>query len=510
MIGLISRVNRSDIEAELCRRSLRRFGQVAWSIVEPSTPYLDNWHNGIIAEHLEACARGEIQNLVINQPPGTAKSLWSSVFFPAWWWTWRPGARGLFVSYDRELSTRDSMRTQKVIESLWYKSQFSGPAGWTLDPRQHEKTYYWNTRTGFRQSDSFGGSTGWRVNGIVADDPLSVKESWSKPKRTRVNQIWDQALHNRVADPQRDFRIVVMQRLHSRDLSGHLLARGDFQHLCLPSEYDPKRSFVTVNREGRIFREDPRTKPGEVLFPQLQPVEYLAAERVRLGSTGYANQHDQSPNVEGGGLFKRTWWRFWKRDGVGGPGVRARGCYEGAAEPLPDTFDLIGVFVDAAFKDGDENDYVVITVVGFKGARRYVLERFRRRADFSATIGHLTPLVDRWRKDPRPGRRASRIVIEDKANGPAIVSAISRAVPGVIAWNPGQDSKEARAQFVSPLVEAGNWVLPDDAPWLDEWIDEFDQFPNGDHDDQVDTVSMAELSTGVNLGASRLRALGTL
>lgn len=508
MRGLI---DKALIEAELCRRSLHEFGRRAWSIVEPTCPFIENWHNGVIAEHLQACAQGELQNLVINVPPGTAKSLWGSVLFPAWIWTWSPGSRGLYLSWHADLATRDSMRTQTILTSGWYKSRFSGPRGWKLDPRQHEKTYYWNTSTGFRQSDTMQGSTGWRVNAIVADDPTSIPESWN-PKRLRhVNAVWDQALHNRVANPARDCRIVIMQRQHKEDLAGHLLARGDFAHLCLPSEYNPKRSRVLVTRTGRELQTDQRTEPGDVLFPQLQPSTYLQSERVRLGLRAYAAQHLQEPSVEGGGLFRRAWWRFWKPDGRGvSGGSRPHGCYEGAADPLPEPLDQIGIYVDAAFKKGDETDFVVLTVIGFKGSRRYVLDRTRRRLDYGETKRQLVALVERWRADPLPHKRVSRVVIEDKANGPAIVSELRGLVPGLVAWNPGQDSKESRAQFVSPTVESGDWLLPDGAPWLDDWITEFEEFPTGDNDDQVDTLSMAELSTGVKVVAARLRALGQM
>ena len=122
-----------------------------------------------------------------------------------------------------------------------------------------------------------------------------------------VNAVWDQALHNRVANPARDCRIVIMQRQHKEDLAGHLLARGDFAHLCLPSEYNPKRSRVLVTRTGRELQTDHRTESGDVLFPQLQPSTYLQSERVRLGSRAYAAQHLQEPSVEGGGLFRRAW-----------------------------------------------------------------------------------------------------------------------------------------------------------------------------------------------------------
>ena len=83
MRGLI---DKALIEAELCRRSLHEFGRRAWSIVEPACPFIENWHNGVIAEHLQACAQGELQNLVINVPPGTAKSLWGSVAVPVMRW----------------------------------------------------------------------------------------------------------------------------------------------------------------------------------------------------------------------------------------------------------------------------------------------------------------------------------------------------------------------------------------------------------------------------------------
>jgi hypothetical protein len=252
--------------AELARRRFREFIRQFWSVVEPARPLISNWHVDAIADHLQAISEGRIKNLLINVPPGHGKSLIVSVLWPAWQWIrTEKGAewRGLFASYNGGLAVRDSVRCRALLESPCYRETFR-PV-WKLAGDQNEKNYFANTKSGFRLSLSVGGhGTGFRGDAIVVDDPLNASDQYSESARREAIFWFDQVMSSRLNDMESGNKIIIMQRLHEKDLSGHVLERGSYEHLCLPSEFEPERRSMTS-----IGWCDPRTEPGEVLFPAL-------------------------------------------------------------------------------------------------------------------------------------------------------------------------------------------------------------------------------------------------
>ena len=227
----------SEIDAELAARSLSEFVRQAWLIVEPATLYVHGWHIDAIIEHLEAVTRGQIRNLIINVPPRHMKSLLVSVFWPAWEWLRWPQRRWLYASYSAQLSIRDSVKCRRLIESPWYQSRWADRFALTSD--QNTKGRFDNDRSGYRIATSVGGSaTGEGGDRIVCDDPNNVNEVESDSVRKATNDWFDVVMSTRVNDPKTTAKVVVMQRCHEQDLSGHLLEQGGWEHLCLPAEYE--------------------------------------------------------------------------------------------------------------------------------------------------------------------------------------------------------------------------------------------------------------------------------
>ena len=180
--------------------------------------------------------------MLINVPPRHMKSLLVSVLWPAWEWIQHPERRWLFSSYAASLSIRDSMKCRTLIESPWYQS-FWGDR-FALSSDQNTKTRFDNNRSGYRIATSVGGAaTGEGGDRIVCDDPHNVQEAESDSIRKTTTDWFDVVMSTRVNDPRTAAKVVVMQRCHQRDLSGHLLAQGGWDHLCLPAEYEgPTRS----------------------------------------------------------------------------------------------------------------------------------------------------------------------------------------------------------------------------------------------------------------------------
>jgi len=189
------------------------------------------------------------------------KSIQVSVMWPAWEWTNNPERRWLFSSYAAVLSTRDSLKCRRLIESPWYRKNFGHIFELTGD--QNVKNRYENTKTGYRIATSVGGAaTGEGGDRIVVDDPHNVVEATSKAMRESTLQWWDETMSTRLNDPKTGAKVIVMQRVHEEDLSGHVFEQGDYEHLCLPAEYEGNKIFTSIGWS------DPREEIGDLLWSE--------------------------------------------------------------------------------------------------------------------------------------------------------------------------------------------------------------------------------------------------
>lgn len=493
--------------AQECARDLRVFVREAWPIVEPASRYVEARHLAVIAEHLQAVTDGDLLRLIVNQPPRTGKSLLSAVFWPAWEWLQAPHIRWIYASYAQDFAFRDSTRMRRLIESqggrqdgtLFQRVGYRGVLRllgqqWALERDQNEKRKYETTEAGVRFATSVGGvATGEGGDRIVVDDPLNAEQAHSDAQRRTANRWWDETMSTRF-NHDRAAAVIVMQRLHEKDLTGHLLGTGQWHHLCLPAEYDPGRAYptsVTLRRSGRVLAGDWRTEPGDLLDPVRLNPDVLAERRVSLGSYGYAGQYDQNPVPADGGMFKAGWWR--------------RRWQPGFEVPLHLGWDNVIQSWDLRFGDSQKasSSWVVGQVWGFHGADAYLLGQVRGRWSFVETV-HVVRAVTAWRPD------AARKLVERKANGEAVMSTLRRELGGMVPVDP-RESKDARAAAITPWVEGGNVILPaaDTIPcppcFIDEdgvehpivpttvqdFIAECAAFPLGSHDDQVDAMSQA-------------------
>jgi predicted phage terminase large subunit-like protein len=472
-----------EIDAELASRSLREFVKQAWVIVEPSTPFVPGWHIDAIIDHLEAVTKGQIRNLLINVPPRHMKSLLVSVFWPSWEWIRFPERRWLYSSYGAQLTIRDSVKCRRLIESSWYQQRWGDRYSLTSD--QNTKGRFDNNRTGYRLSTSVGGAaTGEGGDRVVCDDPHNVQEAESDAVRKATLDWFDVVMSTRLNDPKSAARVVVMQRCHQQDLSGHLLEQGGWEHLCLPAEYEGSRQATAIDWC------DPRTEHHELLWPERFGREEIDSLKRSLGSYGAAGQLQQRPSPAEGGLLKRHWFRFWQPPGANLPPVTVRmsdGTYQSIVASAIGRVEEEIQSWDCAFKDLLTSDYVVGQVWGRLGSSFLLLDQVRGKMDCPATVSAVRALSQTW-----PSTIAK--LIEDKANGSAVIQMLSHEIPGILPVNP-EGGKVARAAAVSPLIEAGNIYLPHPQfmPWVNDFIEECAAFPNGAHDDQVDAMTQALL-----------------
>jgi predicted phage terminase large subunit-like protein len=483
---------RGSWKAEICRRSLKDFIRTAWPIVETS-PLIWGWHIDALAEHLAAITAGQLKWLLITIPPRHGKSLIVGVFWPCWEWASRPDGRWLFASYAESLAIRDNVKARRLIQSAWYQQNFGRVFQFAGD--QNEKRKVETNRGGHRIAVGTGGSaTGEGGDRLVIDDAHNVREIESDEVRKGVLAWHDQVWSTRANDPKTTARVIVGQRVHEDDLAGHVLEQGGWEHLSLPAEFEGDHRVTSIGWS------DPRGELGQLLWPaQLGPTEIAETKRV-LGSYAYAAQYQQRPSPAGGGIFKRWWWRYWKPKDMDLQPVTVR-LADGSlqrihAVDLPDDFDEVLGSWDMAFKDLSTSDYVAGGVWAAKKADRFLLDQVRERLSFPRTLEAVKSLSAKW-------PMAYRKLIEDKANGTAVLAALQHEISGLIAVNPA-GGKVARAQAVSPQVESGNVYLPHPAiaPWVDAFIEECAKFPNGKNDDQVDQMTQAlnRLSRGMSYG----------
>lgn len=481
----------SDFELAIeCSKNLMTFVREAWPILEPKTPFVSAYLLDVIADHLQAVSSGDLQHLLINIPPRMAKSLMGNVFWPSWEWLTQPSQRYLCATYARDLTMRDSVRMRRLLEHpggadegtifqrLGYQGVLRlipGATQWELTGDQNVKGRYDNTATGYRLATSVGAqATGEGGDRIVIDDPTSADEATSDTKRKSANDWYDGTMSTRGNDPRTAAYVVIMQRLHEQDLTGHLLEQGDWHHLCLPAEYDPQHTFVYPAKvkldSGLTLLGDKRKKPGELLEPVRLSATYLAKQKKVLGSYGYAGQMTQLPSPAEGGMFKAEWWKRYT--------------------DVPPQWQQVVQSWDMRFGDSKKasSSFVVGQVWGINGPQRYLLAQIRARLSFTETVQAVRDMTATY-------SASSVKLIEEKANGAAVMDTLKREIGGIVALNPS-GGKDVRAAAASPYVEAGDIFLPAadfiPAPMgyeptaTQDFIGEHSSFPNGAHDDQVD------------------------
>jgi len=465
--------------------------KAAWPVVEPGRPFRDNWHLAAICDHLEAVTRGQLKRLIINIPPRMTKSLTVSVFWPAWEWALDPSVRWLFTSYSLHLSVRDNVRARRLIQSPWYQARWPHVR---LEDDQNQKIRYETTRGGYRIAVSFAGgyATGEGGDRRVVDDPHSAADVHSDVKREGDLEWWRETWSTRSTDPDSDREVIIMQRLHERDLTGFILAEvGGYEHLCLPMRFDPERRCTTS-----IGFTDPRTRAGELLDPDRFPDHVVTDLERRLGPYGAAGQLQQAPAPTGGGIVKAHWFSYWVDDEHAHllddpPKVRDdHGTLVEARvvrRPRLEDMDTLLQSWDMAFKATEGSSRVAGQVWAQKGADAYLLDSRADHLTFTETVAAVEEMSARW-------PTAYTKLVEDKANGPAVIDALRSRLGGFVPVEP-YGSKVARMHAVTPMIAAGNVHLPHPKMRGYHWVEglraRLATFPAGASSDEADATSQA-------------------
>jgi predicted phage terminase large subunit-like protein len=436
----------------LLRTRLAAFTRKTFATVDPGTPYSHNWHVDLIAEYLEACTRRQIKRLIINIPPRYLKSISVTVAWPAWLLGHDPSESILAASYAHKLSLKHSTDCRLIMKSDWYRRIFPGTQ---LTDDQDTKEKFVTTSRGMRYATSVAGSAiGEGGNFLIVDDPTSATQANSPVQRETANEWFDQSFATRLNDKENGVIVVVMQRLHAEDLTGHLLGKGGWEHLCIPAVAET-RTHIDFGRI-KVTRES-----GEPLHSERENLQAIERQKVALGSYAYAGQYQQRPAPAEGGMFKAGWFqRYERRD---------------------EKYLRIVQSWDTAIKASQINDPSCCTTWGERLGGWDLLQVVVRRLEYPDLKSLVMSQASAW--------QPNAILIEDKASGQQLLQDLRRETQlPIIAINPEAD-KITRAAACSAMIEAGRVYLPTQAAWLTDYEMEMLQFPNATHDDQVDSTT---------------------
>lgn len=452
----IEAIDRARVE----KGGLAAFARIAWPVVAPESPLAWGWHMTAICDACEDVSLGRTRNLLINVPPGTGKSILTGVMWPAWEWIHRPATKWLSASYDPALAYRDAGKVRDLISSHWYVSRW----GERIKPGPVSVSDIQTRAGGFLFSTSpKGRATGRHVNIAKVDDPIKPLDAMggamlSTATLDAVRDWWAGTIATRRADPKTFARAIIMQRLHEEDPSGDAIKAG-YRHLCLPMRYDPDHPYKSP--------EDRRTELGELLFPERYTAEVVDSLERDLGPYHAAGQLAQLPIHPGGSIFAPEDLRTWGLDG---------------AEP-PDG--MWWQSWDLSFKGHDGSDFVAGGVFVADRTGIYLVDITLERMSFTSTVEAI-------RRTCKSYPRAWTVLVEDKANGPAVEDALRAEIQGLTMVDP-MGGKEARAHAASPFVRGRKFFLPpaDRAPVVVEVERQMVKFPKTKHDDAVDMITQA-------------------
>jgi predicted phage terminase large subunit-like protein len=417
---------------------------------------MHNWHLDAIVHQLMLVHSGESRRLLINQPPRSLKSICVSVAYVAWMLGHDPTRQIIVASYSGDFAGELHRQFRMVISSEWYQEVFP-----ELRLAKETGLELVTTKGGGRFSASVGGTlTGRGADLIIIDDPLNANELHSETARKRVNDWYGGALIHRLNNKEKDAIIAVMQRLHEDDLAGHLLQQGGWNHLNLPAIALENETIELGNGRKQLRRT------GDILHPERESGAALEAIRREVGSLLFSAQYQQQPVPAEGNVIKRAWFS----------------AYENLPTGLSPS--RIVQSWDIAMTTGDRNDYSVGTTWLVHKNEAYLVHVYRGRLEYPELRRKVIALATE--------HSAATILIEDAGPGMNLLQDLRAKRPSGMTAPIGikpEGSKVDRMVAQSAKIEAGQIHLPKNAPWLGDFLTELLSFPNGRHDDQVDSVS---------------------
>jgi predicted phage terminase large subunit-like protein len=440
----------------LLRAELPFFIRKVFATVSPGETYLHNWHVDAIAHQLMRIHNSDSRRLLINQPPRSLKSICVSVAYVAWLLGHDPTRRIIVASYSGDFAAELHRQFRMVIAASWYAEVFP-----ELRFAKETGLELVTSQGGSRYATSVGGTlTGRGADLIIVDDPLNANELHSETSRKRVIDWYGGALVSRLNDKKTGSIIVVMQRLHEDDLAGHLLQQGGWHHLNMPAIALEEETIELGHGKKHLRRS------GDILHPERESGEALNAIKAEVGSLLFSAQYQQQPVPVEGNIIRRSWFQAYDDLPAGSSTRRIVQSW------------------DVAMATSDRNDYSACTTWLIHEKDAYLAHVYRGRLEYPQLRRKVVGLAAE--------HGATTILVENAGPGMNLLQDLSTTMPEGMTRPIGvkpEGSKVERMVAQSAKIEAGHVYLPKSAPWLGDFLTELLSFPNGRHDDQVDSVS---------------------
>jgi len=439
-----------DYVKQEARKELARRSYIKYVEYVHEGRWVRSAHTNLICDYVEKILSGEIKRLILSVPPQHSKSMTVTETLPSYYLGKFSDRRVIEASYGDDLARRFGRRNKQKIEQFG-KDLFNIE----LSKSSSSDTEFEieGTKGSMISRGIMAGITGQPADLIIIDDPIKNKlEANSQTYRDRLWEEWLNSLNTRLS--ANGSVIIIQTRWHEDDLAGRLLTyeKDKWTYVNIPCEAEENDIL------GRQI--------GDALFPEIGKdnawlKEFKESYTSQEGSMTWNALFQGRPTAQEGNLIKRAWFKYYKE--------------------LP-TIAYKLISVDATFKDGDNNDFVAIQVWGKINADCYLIDRIKERMDFPTTLQAIKNMVAKH-------ANYNALLVEDKANGSAIISMLQKQIHGVIPINP-EGGKVARVNAISPMIESGNVYLPETA-WVNDFVNECVSFPNATHDDEVDGMSQA-------------------
>ena len=428
--------------------------------------FIESNHIKKLCQIMQGIYNGEKNRVIINIPPRYSKTLVTVIGFCTWSFLKNRNCNFLHVSYSDRLVEKNSKEIIQILSDKEIKKL------WNIEINKNESSKKnWSIKDG---GGMYSVSTGGAVTGfgagikgekgfsgaLIIDDPIKANaERFDNARETAISNF-ENVLSSRLNNKDTPI-VLIQQRLHEEDLAGYLISgkssSGDYELIRMPAVMDGPKSYYDKRDEG------------DVLWPHQHSIERLK-EIKRKNPVLFSGQYQQDPAPVGGLMIQEDWLEFYRT--------------------LPPKENMrIFLSCDPSFSDEGQSNAAISVygigsdVPGHPGTRVFLLDQICEQLTFVKTLDGIKKLLSRWGYEG--------ILIEDKANGPALISSLNKAgITGVIPWPP-KGSKVDRFSRVTPLYRGGDIVYPhpDIAPWVVEHIDELKRFPKGKNDDRVDAES---------------------
>lgn len=414
-------------------------------------------HLALLDEKLYDFATGRIKRLMVTMPPRSGKSESCSKYFPAWI-VGRLHKRVILTSYEASFASSWGRKARDVLE-LWGETLYGVKVSQTSSAAD-----WWELEGGLGSmmtAGAGGALTGKGAEYLIIDDPLKNAEQAASTTLKDKLYDWYQSTAYTRLEPNGGI-LLIQTRWSQDDLAGRLLTAQDaggeaWELVSFPAIAEVPEQLPLLS--GDVYSR----AVGDPLWPERFSAARMTEVELAVGPRVWSSLYQQRPTPDAGLIWRRPW-------------------FDHRYSETPTILQTIQS-VDSAFKTGVANDYSVIATWGRTATDYYLLDLWRARVEFPDLKRAIVDQSEKW--------RPSAILIEDAASGQSAIQELKRGTRLPIIPVPVKASKQTRAAVVSPLAESGKVWLPTTAPWVAAWIEEHIAFPNGEHDDVVDTTSMA-------------------